>query len=87
LAGRGVDLAYGRRLPRLLRDAGLRDVRADAFFPMTSPACGLLEAATIKQLRDQLIAHRYATAAEIDRHLAAIAAGHVDLATAPMISA
>ncbi|MDX6432471.1 MAG: hypothetical protein QOE54_4837 [Streptosporangiaceae bacterium] len=31
---------------------------------MTSPACGLLEAATITQLRDELIDHRYATAAE-----------------------
>ncbi|WP_433179208.1 class I SAM-dependent methyltransferase [Actinoallomurus sp. CA-150999] len=87
LAARGADLAYGRTLPRLLRTAGLEDVRADAYFPMTSPACGVLEAATVRQLRDQLIAHGHATAAEIDEHLAAIAAGHVDLATAPMISA
>ncbi|MEV0400442.1 methyltransferase domain-containing protein [Actinoallomurus sp. NPDC050550] len=87
LAARGADLGYGRMLPRLLRTAGLEDVRADAYFPMTSPACGVLEAATVRQLRDQLIAHGHATAAEIDEHLAAIAAGHVDLATAPMISA
>jgi hypothetical protein len=31
MARRGVDLAYGRTLPRLLRDAGLVDVGADAF--------------------------------------------------------
>jgi hypothetical protein len=54
---------------------------------MTSPACGLLEAATITQLRDELIDHHYATAADIDRHLASIAAGHIDFTTAPMISA
>ncbi|MBC6460551.1 methyltransferase domain-containing protein [Actinomadura sp. HBU206391] len=86
LAGRGADLSYGRKLPRLLRDAGLTDVRADAFFPMASPACDVLEAATINQLRDQLITGHHATAAEIDQHLAAIAAGRLDLATAPMIS-
>jgi hypothetical protein len=68
-------------------EAGLEDVRADAYFPMTSPACGVLEAATVRQLRDPLIAHGHATAAEIDEHLADIAAGHADLATAPVISA
>ncbi len=87
LAERGADLAYGRRLPRLLREAGLTGVRADAFFPLTSPECGALEATTVTQLRDDLIAHGYATAEEIDDHLAAIAGGHIDLATAPMISA
>jgi ubiquinone/menaquinone biosynthesis C-methylase UbiE len=29
LAGRGADLAYGRKLPRLLREAGLSGVRAE----------------------------------------------------------
>ena len=87
LALRGADLSYGRKLPRLLRDAGLADVQADAFFPMTSPACNLLEAATVQQIRDGLIAGGYATAGEIDRHLANVAAGNLDLATSPMVSA
>ncbi|MBM0226678.1 hypothetical protein JNW87_15250, partial [Micromonospora sp. ATA51] len=43
MAQRGVDLSYGRTLPRLLRGAGLIDVEADAFFPMTGAACTLLE--------------------------------------------
>jgi hypothetical protein len=30
----GVDLAYGRTLPRLLRNAGLMEVKSDAYFPM-----------------------------------------------------
>ncbi|WP_433246643.1 class I SAM-dependent methyltransferase [Actinomadura nitritigenes] len=87
LAGRGADLAYGRTLPRLLREAGLADVRADAFFPVTSPACGVLEAATIRQLRDQLIAAGHATTEEIDRLLDAVDAGRLDITIAPLISA
>lgn len=87
LAERGADLGYGRTLPRLLREAGLVDVEADAFFPMTSPACDLLEAATVNQIRAGLLAGGHATVEEIDRHLANVAAGRLDLATAPMISA
>ncbi len=87
LAQRGADLSYGRKLPRLLREVGLVDVEADAYFPLTSPACNLLEAATVKQVREGLIAQGYATAEEIERHLANIATGQLDLATSPMISA
>jgi len=87
LAQRGADLSYGRKLPRLLREAGLTDVEADAFFPLTSPACNLLETATVNQVREGLIVQGYATADEIDRHLANIATSQLDLATSPMISA
>jgi SAM-dependent methyltransferase len=87
LAGRGADLAYGRKLPRLLREAGLTGVNADAYFPITGPACDLLEAATVRHVRDQLVAGGQATDEEIDRHLANVAAGRLDLATSPMISA
>jgi SAM-dependent methyltransferase len=87
LADRGADLAYGRKLPRLLREAGLRGVQADAYFPMTSPACAALESATVRQIRDRLVAAGLATDEEIDRHLANVEAGDMDLATAPMISA
>ncbi|MFJ4622792.1 methyltransferase [Streptomyces sp. NPDC088812] len=87
LADRGADLSYGRRLPRLLREAGLRRVEADAYFPVTSPACAALESATVRQIRGDLVAADLATDEEIDRHLANVAAGNMDLATAPMISA
>jgi SAM-dependent methyltransferase len=87
LAERGVDLAYGRTLPRLLRAAGLGDVAADAYFPVALPACAPLEIATVKFLRDQLIAKGIATAQEIERHLDNVAAGRLDLAQPPMISA
>ena len=87
LAERGVDLAFGRKLPRLLRAAGLREVAADAYFPVTLPACAPLEIATVKFLRAQLIGKGLATDEEIDRHLANVAAGRLDLAQPPMISA
>ncbi|MFJ8579931.1 methyltransferase domain-containing protein [Micromonospora sp. NPDC093277] len=87
MAQRGVDLSYGRTLPRLLRDAGLADVEADAFFPITGASCALLEEATVRQIRHRLTVAGLATDEEIDQHLGNIAAGHLDLATSPMISA
>lgn len=87
MAARGADLAYGRTLPRVLREAGLAEVQADAYFPITSPACAVLEDATVRQIRHHLIEQGLATDEEIDRHLANVAAGRLDLATAPMISA
>lgn len=87
LAERGADLAYGRTLPRLLRGAGLADVRADAFSPISAPACGVLETATILQVRDRLIAGGHASGEEIEHLLTAIAEGAVDLTLAPLISA
>jgi SAM-dependent methyltransferase len=87
MAGRGADLAFGRTLPRLLREAGLDAVSADAYFPITSPACAALEAATVRQIRAGLVAADLATDDEIDRHLANVATGQLDLATAPLISA
>jgi len=47
LRERGVDLAYGRTLPRRLRSAGLIDVSADAHPPIAGSSCTELERATI----------------------------------------
>jgi SAM-dependent methyltransferase len=87
LAERGVDLAFGRSLPRRLRAAGLGDVAADAYFPIRGPACAELERATTVQIRDRLVAAGLATETEIDEHLANVERGELDLATSPMISA
>ncbi|GAA2922634.1 methyltransferase domain-containing protein [Streptomyces mexicanus] len=87
LADRGADLSYGRKLPGLLRAAGLQRVEADAYFPVASRACAALESATVRQIRGRLVAAGLATHEEIDRHLANVASGTMDLATAPMISA
>jgi SAM-dependent methyltransferase len=87
LAARGAELAFGRTLPRLLRDAGLVEVRADAFFPITAPASRALQIATVQQIRTELVSAGLATEAEIAEHLNDLASGELDLATAPLISA
>jgi SAM-dependent methyltransferase len=87
MASRGADLAFGRTLPRLFREAGLDVVQADAFFPITSPACTTLEVATVQQIRDRLVTAGLATEAEIELHLRNVEIGLLDLATAPLISA
>lgn len=87
MADRGVDLAFGRTLPRLLREAGLEEVGADGYFPMGGPACAELERATVAQIRQRLIDAGLATAEEIERHLEAVTEGRLDLATSPMITA
>jgi hypothetical protein len=88
MADRGADLALGRTLPRVLRDAGLADVRADAYFPITAPACRVLERATVEQIRHRLVAAGIATDRDVDRHLDNLDAGRLpDLATSPLVSA
>ena len=86
LAERGVDLAYGRSLPRRLRAAGMVEVAADAVFPVSDPACAVLETATVLLIRDQLLELGVVTAAEVERHLAAVSAGRLDLTQPPLIS-
>jgi hypothetical protein len=49
--------------------------------------CDRLEIATMRQVRAELIAAGLADDAEIDAHIAAIAAGELDLTLAPLISA
>lgn len=87
LKERGAELGFGRRLPRLLRDTGLEDVRADAYFPIALPAATALEDASVRQVRDKLVARGLATDEEIEEHLANVTGGRLDLATAPMVSA
>jgi SAM-dependent methyltransferase len=86
LAQRGADLAFGRKLPRLLREVGLADVTGDAYFPVTHPAGAVLETATIQHVREELLASGLVTEVEIEQNLANIAAGKLDLVLAPLIS-
>ncbi len=87
LADRGADLGFGRTLPRRLRAAGLVDVRAEAQFPVAMPELATLELATIEILRSALVAKGHATDEQVDRHVANVAAGRVEVVTAPMIAA
>jgi ubiquinone/menaquinone biosynthesis C-methylase UbiE len=87
LSKRGVDLEYGRKLPRLLREAGLESVEADAYFPVTKHACRILEQANTAQVAEGLVATALATRDEINDHLVSLAAGEFDPVTPPLISA
>jgi SAM-dependent methyltransferase len=87
MAERGVDLSFGRKLPRLFRAAGLVDVQADAYFPIGGPVVDRLERATVEQIRERLIVAELASEAEIELHLSNVATGQLDLATSPMVSA
>jgi SAM-dependent methyltransferase len=87
MVDRGVDLAYGRKLPRLLRGAGLVQVKADAYFPVSQPECATVELATISMIRDQLVDNGIASVQEIERHEQAVAAGIVDIVQPPLVTA
>ena len=71
MGGRGADLAYGRKLPGLLQcgASAWTGVAADAYFPVAMPECAALETTTIEVIRDQLVRHGIATAADIESHL------------------
>jgi len=87
MAGRGVDLEYGRKLPNLLRHIGLENIGADGYFPLGLPACNVLEIATTKLIAPKLLEAELASADEINAHIENVAGGKLVLTTAPLISA
>lgn len=87
LLDRGADIDLGRRLPRLLREGGLTQVAADAYFPLALPGVAMLEAANIQQVRGALVERGNVRAADVDRYLELISTRELDLATAPLVSA
>lgn len=84
---RGVDLAWGRTLPRLLREAGLQNVMADVFFPLARPECNDLDRGTILLLQEQLIQRGIASHEEIQATLDNLATGRIEVTTTPLVSA
>ncbi len=86
LESRGADLAFGRRLPAMFREAGLSEVGADAYFPVSMEPCERLEMATIFMIRNELIANKIATEDEVEVHLSNVVEGSLDLAQPPLIS-
>ena len=56
-------------------------------FPVGGAVCDRLEIASMRQVRSELVAVGLADEAEIDAHIAAVGAGELDLALAPLISA
>jgi hypothetical protein len=65
----------------------LTEVGADAYMPLALPAVAALEAANVRQVRDALVRHKFATPDEIEAHLETLRRGDLDLATPPLISA
>jgi 2-polyprenyl-3-methyl-5-hydroxy-6-metoxy-1,4-benzoquinol methylase len=78
---------FGRMLPRLLRDAGLAGVQAEVRFPLGGPDTVRLQRTLIARRGDRLVDAGLVTRAEIDRHLADLTAGRLDLTAFPVVSA
>jgi hypothetical protein len=85
LLGRGVDPVLGRTLRKRLVALGLADVGAEAYSPLAVPATRALERANTLQVRDGLVA--LGLADDVDRHLEALAAGRIEIATPPLVTA
>lgn len=85
LIGRGVDPVFGRTLRKRLVALGLSDVRAEAYSPLAVPATRALEKANTLQVRDALAA--LGLGEDIDRHLEALDAGTVEIASPPLVTA
>ena len=83
LAARGADLAFGRTLPRLLRETAWSTWPPTPTSPITGPACNELEGATVRTSATTSPSSTWiATDEGIDRHLANVATGRLyDLAT------
>jgi len=68
LGVRGVDVTFARRLPRLLQEAGLVDVAAEACLPLAD-GVRLLERANVLQLQDMFLEEQIVTKEELEHYL------------------
>lgn len=80
-------LGFGRTLPRLLGEAGLTGIEAEARIPLTGQDTARLQRTLVLRHRDRMLAAGLLTSGELDRHLAHIADGALDLAAFPVVSA
>lgn len=85
LLARGVDPVLGRTLRKRLVALGLADVGAEAYSPLAVPATRRLERANTLQVRDGLVS--LGLGDDVDRHLEALAAGRIEIATPPLVTA
>jgi hypothetical protein len=89
LAARGGDTGYGRRLPHLLRQAGLSEVRADGYVAIGSGGSPIsdLNQANIQQTRDQLIDAGLLTHQQIEQFYRRLADPRLTLMMPLLVSA
>jgi SAM-dependent methyltransferase len=85
LAARGADLVLGRTLRKRLAALGLVEVGAEAYAPLAVPATRALERANTLQVRQGLIG--LGLGDDVDRHLEALDAGRIEIATPPLVTA
>jgi SAM-dependent methyltransferase len=78
---------FGRTLPRLLRDAGLTDIDADAAFSLGGPGPRRMHHTLITRARPAMVAAGLATEDEIGQHLADLDRPDLDIAVFPIVSA
>jgi SAM-dependent methyltransferase len=87
LMAQRTQIDLGRRLPRLLRDAGLTDVNAEVTFNLGGHDARRMQHTLIAQARTALIAAGLASAGEIDQHLADLESTNLEIAVFPIVSA
>ena len=88
LAQHGADTAVGHKLPRLLREAGLEQVRADAYQAIEAgDAVRRLRRANITQVADQLVEQAIVSRADVERYLTALDEGTVSPRSPLLVSA
>ena len=87
LVRHGVDLSWGRKVPQLLRAAGLGEVCADAYCPIAMPGSRRLEIGNIELLRSRLISEGLASEDELEQHLTSVRDGTLDVSTSVIVSA
>lgn len=82
----GLERDFGRKLPRLLREAGLESVGAEIYAPYAVPAGDRLMAASVRQVKDRLVGTGVVTAEDCDRIVAGIESGRWDVCCTPLVS-
>jgi len=87
LMSQRADLGFGRKLPRLLREAGLCEIGASAHIPLAAPALAQFQRTIIERQRERLVTAGLASDEEIGMHLHDINVGGLDLASFPVVSA
>jgi SAM-dependent methyltransferase len=78
---------FGRRLPALLRSAGLAEVAAEVRFPLGGPDPIRLQYTLLARRGDRLTAVGLVSPDELDRHRADLAGAQITLAAFPVVSA
>jgi SAM-dependent methyltransferase len=85
LTRRDAEPSFGRTLPRHLSAIGLREIGADAWFPLVDARSERIEQLTVTLLRNQLEDAGLLLAEEIDLHLANLEAGRVTIVQPPLV--